>query len=72
MSLVILILFTFGLLAISVFKKHMLINFAIELACLGILYVSEISTLEGMIFLQMAVVLLIIYEINEMSKMRVR
>ena len=70
LSLVFFSFFTFGLLVVSVFKKHIIINFATVLSALGTLSVVEIAAIQSKLWLEMAIILIVIYEIYEMSKFK--
>jgi len=62
----------FGLLCFSVFRKHILINLSILLTALGIIIIIETYATEGYMWLTAAMAVLIIYEIYEISKMRMK
>lgn len=69
-SIFVVLFLAFGLLFISVFKKHAILNFGCLLAWMGAAFIIEISNLQGKFWLESACVMVIIYEIIEISKMR--
>lgn len=72
MSVWFIALLALGLLAISIFKKHVLISFALCILWLGVAYTHEASTFEGGFFVSAGCSIIIAYEIYEMSKMRTK
>jgi len=62
--------FLLGFLAISIFKKHMLINLAIFFLALGCLATYFESGYAGFAFVLIALMAICGYELYEMTKMR--
>lgn len=62
--------FILGLLALSIFKKHVLMNLAIILLCLGAVITYETGGYPGSFFFDSALACLIGYETLEISKLR--
>lgn len=62
----------FGLMFLSVFKKHSLLNLAIILFALGSTVAYESSGYSYSFWFDSAMVIVIIYEIYELSKNRMK
>ena len=63
-------IFMFGLMVISIFKKHILINFAIFALSIGVLANYFEAGYAGFMWVFIALVAICGYELYEMTKLR--
>jgi len=69
-GLVFLTVFLMGFIAISIFKKHMLINLAIFMLAIGVLATYFEGGYSGFTWVFVALISICGFELYEMSKMR--